>query len=244
MNPAKLIEAIEKIFLELLGFLLPGLVLLYSFYFFLNLDYQNLFPNLTQTNEFVLASFAYILGYIIYGMALFRDSVVPKFNSLLSGKKLEIILKISTPKEELPKISKSLEFELCQKIVKKLFKDDYGRLIVDEGKINDISPNSLRNILMSYVPDSDKKIYTFMFRAELCNHLNIVTALIFIIALFSFLIDILGFEPLFNTSASFIVIYLLFLAIGFFLHKTRMRFYSIAMRIPFSIFIAEYYKKS
>lgn len=104
-----------------------------------------------------------------------------------------------------------------------------------------MSVNSVRNIAMSFVPEADRKIYNFMFRAELSEKVNIALLIIFFMGVGSWLIEkatnLIG--VLKTDIASLWAYGILFLA-AFFLRKTHKRFYSIAMRISIPIFVVKY----
>ena len=105
--------------------------------------------------------------------------------------------------------------------------------------------NSIRNIAMSYTPESDTKVYTFMFRSDLCKHLSSFSILIAVFGLVSWLLYILfGWTLFLKTDISSIVLYLLLLASSILLFQTKVRFYKIAMGVPLSIFLSKYFKIS
>jgi hypothetical protein len=227
---SKLIEGIKEFFLEILGFLLPGVILLFLLSFFVNSDQTKLFSNFVKSNHWIILMFGYILGYIIYGMALTRDKFLNKlFNIFEKKTEVEII------KEN---ITKSKEVG----ITKEIFNNLIGKKLEQKDKIDSLSFNGMRSLAMSYTPEADKKIYTFMFRADLCNHLNIVAVLIGISGLLNSIICCLGIRiPLFYTESKYVICYSLLLMISYFLNLTRNRFLAIAFKIPFSIFIAKFY---
>lgn len=230
MDLSKLIEGIKEFFLEILGFLLPGITLLFLLSFFINSDQTKLFAKIPDTNHWIILIFGYISGYIIYGMALIRDKYLNKFFNFFK-KKIEIdILK--------EKITKSEEFE----IAKEIFNNLIGKNLEQQNKIDSLSFHSMRSLAMSYTPESDKKIYTFMFRADLCNHLNIVAILISVCGLLNSMIYHFGIRiHVFHIESKYIICYFLLLIVSYFLNLTRNRFLSIAYAIPFSIFIAKFY---
>lgn len=227
MDLSKLMEGLKEFFLEILGFLLPGITLIFLLGFFINPDFSRIFDKAWNASHWLLLTF----GYIIYGVALLRDNLWRKL--------LKIVKKKIGVDKIRAGIEKSGEFEISKIILKKLLEDDAEA----QNKIDSLSFHSMRGMAMSYIPEADKKIYTFMFRAELCNHLNIVVVSIGMAGLINGIIFHLGLKiDFFYAHFKFIIGYLLLVVTGYFLNLTRNRFLAIAYKIPFPIFIAKFYR--
>ena len=95
---------------------------------------------------------------------------------------------------------------------------------------------------MSYVPEADQKIYTFMFRSELGNHIGFVFFSFGLWLLLSNIcLDSINSTILIKESLlGLIQVPILIIIISYFFHVTRKRFIIIAYKIPFSIFIAKF----
>jgi hypothetical protein len=94
---------------------------------------------------------------------------------------------------------------------------------------------------MSYVPEVDRKIYNFMFRSELSDKVNISLKLTFFLGISSWLIEtITNNYWFFKTDSTSILGYFTVMVAAFFLRKTQRRFFDIAMRIAFPIFVVKY----
>jgi hypothetical protein len=214
-------DSFKEFVWDIIGYLLPGSFLLillsatisekYFFYSKLSDKDHNLFV-------FIFLVLSYLLGYVIYGIGLYKEQFAGK-------KSFKKIIENSI-------LGKNLFLECKQLYLKK-----------ENSKGNNVSDNidvrELRTKVMSYIPESDQKIYTFTFRSELANHIGNIclfygcSALIFcgIQYIFNFLF--------FNSEPKFIILYLLLIIFYFFLKKTRDRFYDISMRVPLSIFMAK-----
>ena len=243
MDLSKLMEGIKEFFLEILGFLLPGISFIFLLAFFINHNFIKLDSALLKADIWLILTFSYIMGYIIYGMALMRDNIL-KWIFKLSGKKILKRFKLLSGKkikidEIVNNIKKSEEFDISKNILRELIKKPSE----NQKKIDGLGFYSMRSLAMSYAPETDKKIYTFMFRADLCNHLSIVVITLGTLGILNSLCYLLGLKfQILCINYKFIIGYIVLLLISYFLNLTRNRFLDIAYRIPFSIFIAKYYR--
>ena len=93
---------------------------------------------------------------------------------------------------------------------------------------------------MSYIPEADAKIYTFMFRSDLSKHLAFISFALGFVGLTFVALDYFWLEiSVFKTSKLYIVIYSILIFVTYYLAKTYSTFLSIAYRIPLSIFLAK-----
>lgn len=212
-------DSFKEFVWDIIGYLIPGsfLFILLSatisekYFVTTNLSSEDL-------NIFIFIVLSYLLGYVIYGIGLYKDE---KFAKSSYKKVIENT------------ISKESLFLECKKV--------YLKKIQQEGKKLDenITLRELRTRVMSYIPESDQKIYTFTFRSELSNHISNICFLYGCIALIFWGVQSFFNFQVFYSEAKFITLYILLCIISFFLSKTRDRFYSISMRVPFSVFMAK-----
>lgn len=238
MDLSKALEGIEKLFLEILGYLLPGLALVFLASSLIDKAAGTFSVDLSQIGSWELIAAGYVLGYIVYGLALVKDefvkSIVLKFVNWVRKKmrKGEIKSKRSLIEDN---IEGSPEVEIVRSALKELLK-------AVKKSTNDMNLHQLRNLAMSYVPQSDRKVYTFMFRADLCDHIG---TLALVVGLWGFLGHYTNrfFSQglLLSTQEFSIYWYAGLVLASYFLAKTHTRFLSIALSIPFSMFIAQYY---
>jgi hypothetical protein len=242
MDLSKALEGIERLLLEILGYLLPGFALLFLLVNLIDQPFKQFFIVFFHFNEWGLVAVAYVLGYIIYGSALVKDALVKSIvlNSINWIKKKIGKSEIKSLRTLLDdRILQSTEVEVTKSILKKLLANSIPNI---SESIDCMSLSSLRNLAMSYVPQSDRKIYTFMFRAELSNHTETIT---FVFGLWGFLglctSRFFNQNLLLSSQEPYIYWYATLILTSYFLAKTKARFLGIALSIPFSIFIAEYY---
>ena len=217
-----LFEALKEFIWDVIGYFLPGMYVIILLSVIVNPEYFIKTPLLSEKDEginFITVILAYILGYVIYGISEAKENILGK--------------KSYTDKIE-DSISKTKNYQLASELLQK--KIDPSAVSV---KVSDLKMKEVRNIAMSYAPESDKKVYTFMFRCELSRHIANTSFLIGVISLLLFLAH-LKFEKLaiINFDGVHIVLYMFLVTIFFALNVTRDRFYRIAMSIPFSIFIS------
>ena len=220
MDLSKSLEEIGKYFNEILGYLLPGLTIVCLVIFFLD---PNQFPNyfdLADVNILLLLFLSYVCGYIVYGLSLTIEKIKRK-------------IKIISQDDDLIKkrISKQEDYRLSL--------EELHRLIPDLNS-ESLKFNDLRNIIMSYVPEIDQKIYTFMFRSDLFKHTQDI---FLIISLWGFIAYIS--KPIFNNTLLFnvnginIFLILILFFLQFPLNEGKKRFLGIAYKIQFNIFLAK-----
>lgn len=234
MDLSKTIDEIGKYFNEILGYLLPGLAFVFLIYFFIDPNQiVNVNIDTNLSSWFILFN-SYITGYIVYGFSMLRNRILKiKRVENLSVKKGFSFLKDSA-KVTIKQICESQEFNIT--------KTKLGELIpeIDTTKLDFYS---VRNFAMAYVPEVDQKIYTFMFRADLFDHIKVIFYLIFIWGLAGYVSFILfNNNLLFNATSNNIYLLILLLAFAYPLKLGRLRFLRIAYNIQFHIFLAKFHQ--
>ena len=241
MQFSEAILIIKEFFLEVLGFLLPGLVLWFMSFNLLN-EQMHQKPILyceVMESQIAVIAISYILGYIVYGVGIKLDGWIAHYAQSRKAK----CRVLRAPRKWITKACCTLEFknELFASIEQSKEFESAKEYLLKNSKIQKKVPSQarpLRNLLMSYVPEADAKVYTFMFRSDLSFHVGIVLIALGIIGLLSALMSIWGLNP-FKSGSTYIILYTLMILAGLFLFETRKRFFSIAHRIIFPIFLAK-----
>lgn len=246
MDLSKTLEEIGKFFNEILGYLLPGFTFNLMVYLTLNPKYFPLLNEQYLLNPWVVIFLSYIMGYCIYGITISRDTLL----KILFANKFLIKLKILYIKVLQFFKSKKVYHDpktLIDNIINVVSRSEEFRLTktylieqVDED-INNWEFNSVRNLVMSYMPEMDQKIYTFMFRSELGNHIGFVFFLFGLWLLLSRITSDLFDNTILIKQNLLDHLYdpFLIILLSYFFHITRKRFLLIAYKIPFSIFISK-----
>ena len=210
------IESIKEFFFDIIGFLLPGLIVILILNFGFNISFN------VKSNELFVFVIAYPLGYVIFSLTLVKDNWIKKLNRKFKWLKL---LNHTTIDNE---IESSDNFKLASKII-------LNETSEKEIKLSKF--RSFRNYAMSEVPESDGKVYTFMFRSDVFNLIHTISVLTVI---FGLLINIISiWINLLNTYRISYFYIGFFLLLTFTLRIGWARFYRISMNIPFSIYISK-----
>lgn len=195
---------------DIIGYLIPGAITIILIKMIFNIELNG------DKNNFLFIIISYIIGHIIYGLNIYI---------------YETVLKNSYIKETENEVKTREEFIISRKKIITL---------IDKNEINEqTSVRTIRSLVMSYIPESDSKIYTFTFRSELSNSCSTIFIIFGIIGLllsilkYSFNQDCIDFE---NFKIKWILFYLILIISSIFLRKTRNRFYRMSLSIPFYIF--------
>lgn len=244
MKVTDAIAAMKEFFLEILGFLLPGLTFLLLTYFFLDKELQqqiDTFLSKEQASTIVVIV-SYVLGYVLFGISC-------SFQSLQNKNKPSIIFNFLRKVHILETKSKTsnLEVSIKKSPLYKITLDILNSILkIQKDELSSMPFREVRNIAMSYVPEADRKIYNFMFRSELSDKVGFALKIIAFLGLCSCLLSLIEYPFKFRdymilkTNGIIFIHYLLLLIIAYFLKETKDRFYSIAMRIVFPIFVAKF----
>ena len=217
-----LVEALKEFIWDVIGYFVPGIYLIILLSSCIEPSRYIASPLVGEKDSavnFITVIIAYILGYLIYGIGEIKENILGSYSY-----KQRIQLKIKATKEF------TLATELLQK---KLDADNVHTTI------NQLEFSGVRSIAMGYAPDADKKVYTFMFRADLSRHVANTSFIIGLLALISCWIA--SSHPdlkIFYSGGTYIALYVLLLLCCFALNVTRNIFYKMAMRLPFQVFIS------
>ncbi len=208
-----IVASLKEFFFDIIGFFVPGFISI--------IIIEKMFGVSTGflSEVYIMIIMSYVIGYVIHSFTLLKDNW---FN------KLSIILPISSVRKVLDDLSKKDNFKLVSKIIEK-------ETIEDDQKLSDY--RSFRNYAMSAVPEADKKVYIFMFRAEVFNQLHTIVIISLLIGIIfnlsSCCIDSFN-DYVVNWS-----ILIVFFILAFTLRIGWKRFYTISMNIPFSIYLSK-----
>ena len=243
MKPVNFVSALKEFFLEILGYLLPGLSIFFLLSLVLKEEVKEYFAFLLQ-NEYSLwtvIGLSYVLGYILFGVSLLTEKVFlvvwNPYNKLLKWLKQKIkwlhsllrFMSFNNSTELNKSIKESPEFKLSKQIL--------GTLLNSNEKFtfdtNDMTVSQVRNLAMSYVPHVNDKIYIFMFRSELANHIGNAVMIFGLIGI----IECIGnFSLALKTTYPYIGFYLLMIPISAFLHQNKDEVLEYCKKNSFSSF--------
>lgn len=234
MDLSKTIDEIGKYLNEILGYLLPGLTLVFLVYFFIDPNQVKL-DSYSNLDVWLIIFISYVTGYVVYGFSMLRDVILRNKTVVKwSERKYFSFLKDSAEVTK-KSICKTQEFDLV--------KEKLAELIprLDTTKL---TFHSVRNFAMAYVPEVDQKIYTFMFRADLFDHIKVIFYLVFFWGIAGYFFTLLFNNTLLFNTTSDNNIYFLFILLIFAypLKLGRKRFLRIAYNIQFHIFLAKLHK--
>lgn len=229
-NYTKIMDSVKNFFdsfkefvWDIIGYLLPGSYLLILLSICIN---ENLFisTKIKLTNEdsnlFIFLLGSYLLGYLVYGL------------SFLKEKKLG-------NKSYMKKIEKNISDRKAINWAKEILRTKFKTVNIEED-FSDTSVRDLRNVVMSFIPEADQKIYTFTFRSDVSNNTANISLILGILGTISCLINLVTDFLLFNTGLAYLIFYICLIGAYYLLRETRNRFYAISMSIPFSIFTSKH----
>lgn len=225
-NVKSFFDSFKEFIWDIIGYLLPGSYVLILLSVCVNQEFFVIPALGSSTKEFypfVFIVVSYLLGHVTYGFGWFKDEI---FNNCKFLKNYSYVKNIETS------VAKRKAFTLSKELIVKALKN--------KGVSDDLSKTSvrdLRNIAMSFIPESDQKIYTFTFRSELSNQTGNISIVVGILGIFFSIFKSIPLH-IFKTDAAHIIIYVCLIICYFFLRQTRNRFYAIALGLPFSIYTA------
>ena len=228
MDTPKIIEELTKYLNELLGYFLPGLMLSLSIYFFIDIKKITTYSEPLIQSILIIITISYVLGYIVYGAALARNKILSFLYRYLS--------KIKDIKLLEERVAETLESKTEFKSVKSIILNNFPQI-----KEEDIKLRFARSLAMSYCPEADQKIYTFMFRAELCNHIGFLCLFWGLWSFIAYYASKWYGHPLLirNDQLENLYIPILLILFAYFLHLARYRFLDIAYKLPLSIYLSK-----
>ncbi|WP_259016569.1 hypothetical protein [Emticicia fluvialis] len=224
-------DSFKEFIWDIIGYLLPGSYLLillqyviYPIYLIEVNKLNNLIPNFHSYSFIILA---YILGHGAYGLGLIKEEILRRCSYITYKEKIEETVSHKKP------------FLIAKKLIVKNLTENGLDENFDSATVKDI-----RNIIMSYYPEYNQKVYSFTFRSELSNQAGNISFLIGIFGiLFSILNNSFSFFQLFQSDVIHVILYICLICSYLFFRQTRNRFYKISLELPFSIYTASEIKK-
>ena len=172
MNAGELIEALERFFLDIIGTVLPGLVMIVGFCYVIDtpaIEFSKVVFNKSTDYEWIfLVAFAFILGHAITAVGYRITSNLEKYCKA-DLVKAAFDDKMGFPLFHFVKSDKDIEAELARDPI-------YNAFVIElikrsPGLSTDDKPNtkarSWRNMAMSIAPEQSQLVYRFMFVALL-----------------------------------------------------------------------------
>jgi hypothetical protein len=216
-------DSFKELLWDIIGYLIPGSYLLILLSVCINerlfLSSKINIPE-SELSTFAFVIVAYLLGHVVYGFSFFKE-------------------KRRGVKSYTKKIEESIMNKKSIVWSKQILKSKFEKLNISED-FSQTSVRDLRNIVMSFIPESDQKIYTFTFRADISNNTANISLIVGVFGLvFSFIQLIFSEFLFFNLGTEYYLLYSLLIIVSFFLKETRNRFYAISIGVPFSIFTAK-----
>lgn len=215
-NVENIMEAIKEFIWDIIGYLIPGLYLFILLYVCLDYSYINYVNEIPSFQVWAIIIVSYVLGYAIYGLSELKEHI-------LGDKSFVKIIE--------SKVKKRMAFELTKKDIISKFTENNTEYNFEKATVRDF-----RSLAMGLFPESEKKIYTFTFRADISNHAGNISLLIGTIGLISITLNCLFSFQLFKTDTLFIMLYICLIVSYFFFRQTRNKFYAISIGLPFSIY--------
>jgi hypothetical protein len=174
-----IIKNIKEFIWDIVGYLVPGFLLIIILNLILSpqIAIENDFLiDWKELGEFLLLVVSYVLGYIVYSLTIFKinmqDVILNKIIEMFPKNEKYFSNLLSTGWES--KFKNSATFKNS---VEFLTSNGYK-----EAKNMEI--NEIRNILMSRDPSITQKVYTFMFRSSLFDHISTIFIVVEFIVLF------------------------------------------------------------
>jgi hypothetical protein len=232
MKLSEFVEALKSFFLDFIGYFAPGFFALIVLYGCSTADVQKSI-NVQIMNEewssLLVFFFSYVAGYVIFSITEYTDIITLLFYK-------------GEPDKINKRIENSVEYRLAKETLIKLFTKN-GKPAVTLQELNGMGHRSVRSIVMSYIPDADTKIYTFMFRSTFCKNVGSAACAISLAGLIFCIWSYLNGQQFYlRTDRLGLLVYTGLLVISIMLNNPRFYFLSIAYRIHLSIFLAKYYK--
>jgi hypothetical protein len=217
-----LFESLKEFIWDVIGYFIPGIYVIILLSVLVLPEYFVQTPLIDKKDSavnFVVLIIAYILGYLIYGLGEWKEKQ--------RGKKSFM----ETIQANMPN---SVSYKLATELLQAKVSATTTTL-----QVSTMTPKEVRNLAMSYAPDADKKVYTFMFRSDLARHIANTSWTIGTITLLLQIAHWLHPQwQIVRGDAVYVLLSALLIGSFYLLNYVRDRFYRIAMNIPFSILIS------
>jgi hypothetical protein len=243
-------EALKEYFLDVIGFLIPGIVLFLCLTICVNKPYFITLPILEIQPDYYTFLFIilnYVLGYLIYGFGVVKDNMLDRIPKILSSTTNALKTRTRLRLNKIPKIQSSttgIELEIKGKPAFKQAFEKYNHYVksktLKELKEDETTCRELRSKAMSFLSnDNNNKIYRFMYQSDLCKHVGNVLLLIGMLGLINYGLLLIGIKfSVFNHESIFLFYYAVFICCYLLFRSARRYFYDKAIRTPFNMYMA------
>lgn len=236
------LKSVKEFIWDVVGYLIPGFLLIIVLNLILlpkiGIENKFLFDWKTFQNYLIIVV-SYVLGYVIYSLTIYKIKlqnfmidIIVSICNWLERTKCKLIVSNKLAEYLINDIKKKHSESWKQNAISsstfKAAKDFLKNSNYSE--VDNMQFNEVRNVLMSRNPDMDQKVYTFMFRSSLFDHISTISIIVCALALMQLFID---FKFL-KTDLMFKVFYCLLIIIIPLLGNSKRIFYSIAQRLPIS----------
>lgn len=225
MNASQIILAIKEFIWDIIGFLIPGyLFLLCCEIFILGFDFSIIEFQNDSLTSFSIVILSFVLGHMLHGVNIILNKILtPVFGSSNN-------------------IVKDLSNGSTFKTAKIIFEEELRNKGVSTSEM-DINFKQIRNHAMSKFPEIDNKVYTFMFRSVIANHMISISLIFGFIGLISECSEFFFGYSWFEGGIGYLAIYFVLIIMVIPFHKTRSEFYKRALSLPLYYYIAKYEQK-
>ncbi len=235
MKTNDFVSALKEFFLDFLGYFSPGFITMLLLTIIMSNESKIQIPSILNGDNgpIIFVFISYVLGYVIFSVSeIFINYFIRFCNFFLS-------VKINNREAIKDSIRKDESIDLVKNKLKVIWKTE-GLLDIEiDNYLEKLDGFKLRNLSMSFTPESDAKIYTFTFRSDLSRHLAFIFFNIGILGIIFWMINLFRPFLFFKTEGVYVLLYLLMIIAPYYLSKSFSLFLSISYRIPFSIFLAK-----
>lgn len=216
-----LFDSFKEFIWDIIGYLLPGSYVLILLSVCINKEYF-ISPSIGISTKdyypFIFFVISYLLGHVVYGFGCLKEKLLGKRSY------------VKTIEDD---ISKRQSFDYSKEILTQALA---AKNLTN--KLSVASVRDVRNLVMSFISESDQKIYSFTFRSDLSNHTGNISIVVGILGLLFSIFKCISIK-LFITDSSHILLYVCLIIAYIFLRETRDRFYAISIGLPFSIYTSK-----
>lgn len=236
------LKSVKEFIWDIIGYLIPGFLLIIVFNLIIEPTlsvHNNFFFDWKLFQNYLIVVVSYILGYVIYSLTIFKIKfqnffidILSKVTVYLSNTFLKFLVNNKLAEYFINDIkSKHSNYWKLKFVNSSTYKSAKDFLKSNSlSEVDNMEFNEVRNILMSRNPEMDQKVYTFMFRSSLFDHISTISILICILVSTQLFIDL----KFIKTDLIFKVFYCLLIPIIPLLGNSKRIFYSIAQRLPIS----------
>ena len=240
INMEDALKSVKEFIWDIIGYLIPGFLLIIVFNLIIEPTlsvHNNFFFDWKLFQNYLIVVVSYILGYVIYSLTIFKIKfqnffidILSEVTDYLSNTFLYFLVNNKLAEYFINDIkSKHSNYWKLKFVNTSTYKSAKDFLKTNSlSEVDNMEFNEVRNILMSRNPEMDQKVYTFMFRSSIFDHISTISILICILVSTQLFIDL----KFIKTDLIYKVLYCLLIPIIPLLGNSKRIFYSIAQRLP------------